>query len=64
MNYQTGCVSIVDNGQGMAATEASSNGMGLRILKHRANLINGELHIDSTPEGTSVRCEFPLQEII
>lgn len=58
-----GCLTVNDDGQGITSASASQKGLGLRILRHRANLINAELRIDSDQRGTSVRCEFPLQEI-
>ncbi len=59
---QVGMLSVEDDGQGML-DHNPGDGMGLRILKHRSNLINAELHIDSDAEGTAVRCVFPMQEM-
>jgi signal transduction histidine kinase len=35
-------------------------GMGLEIMKHRANMIGGSLEVSSHPEGTTVTCHFPI----
>lgn len=49
-------LSIVDNGQGFS-TPLSSTGMGLRIMKYRAELICAMLRFDSTPgKGTTIHC--------
>lgn len=68
-----GCLtlSIQDDGRGFSGSEpraqvaigSESGGMGLRILRHRAGLLDAELSIDSTPGGgTTVTCEVPLPE--
>lgn len=50
-------VSVTDNGVGLPPDAAQSSGMGLRIMRHRAGLVAGELHLESPPEGgTMVSC--------
>jgi len=51
---------IRDNGNGIAQREMSS-GMGLRIMRHRANALGGVLEIlPAEPRGTLVRCRVPI----
>lgn len=47
-------LTIRDNGQGFAINEVSSNHMGLDIMQERAQEINADLTIDSTPGQTTV----------
>lgn len=48
---------VQDNGGGFNVDQQLNSGMGLRIMKFRANMINAELRIDSQPNtGTSVIC--------
>jgi signal transduction histidine kinase len=50
---------VEDNGRGLAATAPSSGGMGLRIMRYRADLIGGRLELLSQPGGgTIVSCRF------
>ncbi len=48
-------LSVEDNGAGLPKDVAGNAGMGLRIMRHRAELIGGTLQFDSTPgRGTRV----------
>jgi signal transduction histidine kinase len=48
---------IADDGTGLGGSATTSDGMGLKIMRYRASLINATLTIDSTPEhGTVVAC--------
>ncbi|TAL33654.1 MAG: hypothetical protein EPN93_13630 [Spirochaetes bacterium] len=52
---------ITDNGCGMPDSSADSKGMGLRIMKYRANIIGAVIEISNSPgEGVSVRCALNL----
>lgn len=52
-------LSIVDNGSGIALPPDSSNGMGLKIMKYRAKVIDGTLEISRHKKGgTQVICTF------
>ena len=53
-------LSIIDDGIGFDAHEEVTRGMGLRILRHRSELIGGSLSIESSPSGTTVTCEVQL----
>jgi len=52
---------IEDNGAGMKNNGKSKNpGVGMSVMKYRANLIGGEVEIVSRPKrGVSVVCRFP-----
>lgn len=52
---------VTDNGRGFTPEQTKAKGIGLRTLQDRVDLLNGTLHIDSTPEhGTSICIEVPL----
>ncbi|MFL6514025.1 MAG: PAS domain S-box protein [Chthoniobacterales bacterium] len=54
---------IEDDGIGFRKEMAGTGGNGLSIMKHRARLVNGSLELRTAPgAGTSIRCEFPLEE--
>ncbi len=57
-----GCMSIVDDGVGIATDGPDQSGLGLRIMKHRCGLIDADLHITSTAMGTRIECYFPLDK--
>ena len=53
-------LSIADNGTGLASGPAR-RGMGLKLMEHRARLINAELTFRSRSRGgTLVTCSFPV----
>lgn len=59
-----GVMEISDNGRGFPAGKAGvqSEGIGLRVMDHRAHLINGNLKIQATKgRGVRVLCQFPLR---
>jgi signal transduction histidine kinase len=48
---------VRDNGLGISEQPAYSEGAGLRIMRYRAGLIGGSLHVESGNEGgTQVSC--------
>jgi PAS domain S-box-containing protein len=48
---------VADDGAGMPSQAPEAGSMGLRIMRHRAGLINAVLTIDSAPgQGTVVTC--------
>ncbi len=54
---------ITDDGIGMAENSESAQGMGLKIMRYRAGLINADLTIDSIKgNGTAVTCTMPSEE--
>ncbi|MBX2818415.1 MAG: hypothetical protein KTR29_02000, partial [Rhodothermaceae bacterium] len=54
---------VQDNGIGINEEQLKSNqGMGLRIMKHRASLIGASLDIrPGTPMGTILTCTLPVR---
>jgi signal transduction histidine kinase len=51
---------IVDDGNGIVPG-TNEHGMGLKIMRYRASMIDGMLEVSSTPgQGTKIVCEFPL----
>lgn len=56
----TGLLSITDNGTGFAKA-TQGNGMGLRLMRYRSNLIGGEFDAQSTVgKGVTLTCTFAL----
>lgn len=54
-------LSITDNGCGLEAQKSYGEGMGLRIMPYRADMIGGRLAITPRPGGgTIVSCRFPV----
>jgi PAS domain S-box-containing protein len=51
---------IRDDGKGFSLSTVSATGLGLRIMKYRAGMIDGALDITSASSGTTVTCTFPL----
>jgi two-component system, NarL family, sensor histidine kinase UhpB len=53
-------LTIRDNGNGFRGKMTDGQGMGLRIMKYRADTIGGILVIDSKPKaGTTITCAAP-----
>lgn len=50
-----------DNGQGFDP-KTTDQGIGLKNLKHRTEILQGSLHIDSSPNrGTAITIEIPIK---
>lgn len=55
-------LTVIDNGNGFSQTLPKQNGMGLRIMQHRAGLIGGRLSIEPNVQGgMRVTCSLPLR---
>ena len=55
---QNVAISVADNGTGLPELNTERKGMGLRIMKYRANVVGGSLVITNPAEGgTTVSCE-------
>ncbi|OQP52615.1 two-component sensor histidine kinase [Niastella yeongjuensis] len=55
------CITVEDNGRGMPADDSQGEGIGLRTIRERVKLLNGQIDTVSTPgEGTSVYIELNL----
>jgi len=59
-NHEAMVLAIRDDGRGFDSN-ANGNGMGLRIMRYRAQCIGGSCDVQSTSEGTVVRCRVPLE---
>jgi PAS domain S-box-containing protein len=63
VNGNSGVLTIRDNGQGFPASPDSAAGLGLHIMRYRANMIGGTLRIDRGGSGnTAITCVFPLSQ--
>jgi len=57
-----GNITIEDDGVGLPETLPSRTGLGLQIMRYRANLVGGSVEVRRGPErGTVVSCLFPLR---
>lgn len=55
-------LAVQDQGCGFDMSRAAVDGMGLRVMQHRANLVGATLMIESAlGQGTIVRCFFDCQ---
>jgi PAS domain S-box-containing protein len=53
---------IIDDGKGFDPLQFARGGMGLRIMRFRAQLIGGYLSVESRPgAGTTLRCRCPVR---
>ena len=53
-------LSITDDGVGLPEPVRNSNGMGLRLMAYRADLIGATFNIERLPQGTRVTCALPV----
>jgi len=61
-NEENICVSVEDDGKGFTPTK-SSKGLGIHIMRYRANALGGELKIEKRKHGgTSVTCIVPQKK--
>jgi len=59
--YNRGVLEVLDDGRGVPARFDRSSGIGLRIMKYRCGLFEGEISIEPGDRGgTLLRCRFPL----
>jgi signal transduction histidine kinase len=55
-------LSIADDGAGFSKTEKAVNGVGISIMRYRANVVGGEFEIEERPNGgTVVSCTVPAE---
>ena len=53
---------VTDDGKGFDPLQFARGGMGLRIMRFRAQLVGGYLSIESRPSGgTTLRCRCPVK---
>lgn len=53
---------VIDDGIGFERQQKHDRRMGLRILKHRSELIGGKLSIDTGSTGTTIQCDVPMEQ--
>ena len=53
-------LSIADNGGGFTGQQNSIEGMGLKTMRYRAQLIGAELNLSSSSTGVTVACLLPM----
>jgi signal transduction histidine kinase len=53
-------LAVTDNGKGIGEPPGTGAGMGLRIMRHRAEIIGATFDVASNPGGTRITCELPL----
>lgn len=56
-------VLVIDNGKGFDNEIISNDGLGIRIMKYRANIIGAWLTIESTNAGTQITCSIPTLDM-
>ena len=57
-------LTIRDNGVGFSPESDHSSGMGLQVMRYRANLIGGNLTVERHPQGgTLVTCAIPVEDL-
>jgi signal transduction histidine kinase len=64
-NDGTTMLTVTDDGRGLSTTRGDKRGIGLRIMRYRAQSIGASLIVESRPDkGTVVRCQmgdkFPI----
>ena len=56
-----GILTVQDDGSGMPDQSAAFSGMGLRIMRHRARMLGGQLDIhEDAARGVTISCSFPI----
>lgn len=56
-------ISVIDNGKGFDNGIITNDGLGIRIMKYRANIIGAWLTIKSTNAGTQITCSIPTLDM-
>lgn len=51
---------ISDDGVGFQKADGNADGMGLRTMQYRAELIGAKLEVDERREGVTISCRLPL----
>lgn len=55
-------LSVLDNGVGFPKSDNAAAGVGLNIMRYRANLLGGEIAIvDKSPGGVLVKLRYPFE---
>lgn len=57
-------LTVEDDGVGLPESPEKSNGLGIRIMAHRAAMIGGSFAIEPAPTGgTIVTCTIPASAV-
>ncbi len=62
MRGSTLCVEVDDDGCGFASGSTGHSGIGLQMMRRRANMIGATLRIRSAIVGCTLTCEVPVAE--
>jgi signal transduction histidine kinase len=55
-------LSVSDDGIGFSKTTRNVNGVGMSVMRYRANMVNGEFEVEDRPTGgTVVSCTVPVE---
>lgn len=55
-------LTVRDNGTGFPKTDSTAPGVGLNIMKYRANMLGGEIAVhDRAPKGALVQLHYPFE---
>jgi two-component system sensor kinase FixL len=52
-------LTIRDDGKGIGDSRSTGTGMGLHIMRHRAEIIGAAFSLQTGPGGTVIQCELP-----
>jgi two-component system, chemotaxis family, CheB/CheR fusion protein len=56
------CVSVQDDGKGFVPTKKRAKGLGLHMMRYRANALGGELKVERRKTGgMDITCKIPIQ---
>jgi len=55
-------ITVEDNGKGFDTTNHQSDGIGLKNIRNRVDYFHGQLHIESSPEGTIINIELHVAQ--
>jgi signal transduction histidine kinase len=58
-DHQQLWIHLQDNGHGFEPTNVTG-GFGLRSMAERAQLLGGQLHVESSPSGTQISLLIPI----
>jgi|GEM_PF-3683731 len=56
-------LSIKDDGKGFIVDEENYNGMGLKIMNYRSNIIGGKFNVKSNKFGTVISCTININDL-
>ena len=55
-------ITVEDNGKGFNVSDHQSEGIGLKNIRNRVDYFNGDLHIESSTEGTIINIELHVAQ--